>query len=143
MVESLRRDVGDVVRGGRCWRCCAGGRGVAPATADGTALPSRAPTPLRADLLELRAREALLADASRPDAVAKRHALGLRTARENIADLCDAGSFVEYGALAFAAQRSRRELDDLIRNTPADGMVTGIGSVNARAVRRRARRAPS
>ena len=61
---------------------------------------------MRADLLELRAREALLADASRPDAVAKRHALGLRTARENIADLCDAGSFVEYGALAFAAQRA-------------------------------------
>ena len=46
--------------------------------------------------------------ASRPEAVAKRHALGLRTARENIADLCDAGSFVEYGALAFAAQQTRR-----------------------------------
>src|SRR4029079_10301475 len=91
--------------------------------------PARADS-LRADLRELQAREALLADASRPDAVAKRHALGLRTARENIADLCDDGSFVEYGALAFAAQRSRRELDDLIRNTPADGMVTGIGSVN-------------
>ncbi len=88
---------------------------------------------LRADLLELRAREALLADASRPEAVARRHALGLRTARENIADLCDEGSFVEYGALAFAAQRARRELDDLIRNTPADGMVTGIGSINREA----------
>jgi len=61
--------------------------------------------------------------------MAKRHALGLRSARENIADLCDAGSFVEYGALAYAAQRSRRELDDLIRNTPGDGMVTGIGSI--------------
>src|SRR6185369_10336619 len=71
------------------------------------------------------------ADASRPDAVAKRHALGMRTARENIADLCDAGSFVEYGGLAYAAQRRRRELDDLLRNTPADGMVTGIGTVNA------------
>ena len=77
------------------------------------------------------ARDAFTLDASRPEAVAKRHALGLRTARENIADLCDAGSFVEYGALAFAAQQSRRSLDDLIRNTPADGMVTGIGSVNA------------
>ena len=54
------------------------------------------------------AREAFTLDASRPEAVAKRHALGLRTARENIADLCDAGSFVEYGALAIAAQRSRR-----------------------------------
>jgi len=62
--------------------------------------------------------------------VTKRHALGLRTARENIADLCDEGSFVEYGALAVAAQRSRRSEDDLQRNTPADGMVTGIGSIN-------------
>ena len=85
---------------------------------------------VRAELQELRDREALLADASRPEAVAKRRALGLRTARENVADLCDPGSFVEYGALAFAAQRSRRSLDDLIRNTPADGMVTGIGRIN-------------
>ncbi|NTV86799.1 MAG: biotin carboxylase [Burkholderiaceae bacterium] len=75
-------------------------------------------------------RHAFTFDASRPQAVAKRHALGQRTARENIADLCDDGSFIEYGALAVAAQRSRRSEDDLILNTPADGMVTGIGSVN-------------
>jgi acetyl-CoA carboxylase carboxyltransferase component len=73
----------------------------------------------------------LVADAARPEAVARRHALGLRTARENVADLCDPGSFIEYGALAIAAQRSRRSEEDLIANTPADGMVTGIGSVNA------------
>jgi acetyl-CoA carboxylase carboxyltransferase component len=85
---------------------------------------------LRADLQEVIARHAFTLDANRPDAIAKRHALGLRTARENIADLCDADSFVEYGALAIAAQRSRRELDDLLKNTPADGMVTGIGSIN-------------
>ena len=85
----------------------------------------------RADLQRLRDRLAPTQDASRPQAVAKRHALGLRTARENIADLCDAGSFVEYGALAVAAQRSRRSADDLIANTPADGMVTGIGGINA------------
>ena len=86
---------------------------------------------LREDLLELHAREAFTADANRPDAVARRHALGLRTARENLFDLCDEGSFVEYGALAFAAQQGRRSLDDLVRHTPADGMVTGIGSINA------------
>ena len=85
---------------------------------------------LRADLQEVFARHAFTLDANRPQAVAKRHALGLRTARENIADLCDADSFVEYGALALAAQRGRRELDDLLKNTPADGMVTGIGSIN-------------
>jgi acetyl-CoA carboxylase carboxyltransferase component len=88
------------------------------------------PAALRPDLLRLHQRQALTLDASRPEAMAKRHALGLRSARENIADLCDPGSFVEYGALAVAAQRSRRSEDDLQRNTPADGMVTGIGSIN-------------
>jgi acetyl-CoA carboxylase beta subunit len=89
-----------------------------------------AATPPRADLQRVLARHDLTLDAARPEAVAKRHALHLRTARENIADLCDAGSFSEYGALAVAAQRSRRSDDDLVRNTPADGMVTGIGSIN-------------
>jgi acetyl-CoA carboxylase carboxyltransferase component len=85
----------------------------------------------RADLLRVQQRHAFTLDVNRPEAVAKRHAQGQRTARENIADLCDADSFMEYGALAVAAQRSRRSEDDLIQNTPADGMVTGIGSVNA------------
>jgi acetyl-CoA carboxylase carboxyltransferase component len=85
----------------------------------------------RADLQALFDRHSLTEDAARPEAVARRHALGLRTARENIADLCDPGSFVEYGALAIAAQSRRRSLDDLQRHTPADGIVTGIGSVNS------------
>lgn len=89
-----------------------------------------APAAARPDLLALEQRLAFTLDAARPEAVAKRHALGLRTARENIADLCDPGSFIEYGALAIAAQTRRRPLDDLIRNTPADGIVTGLGSVN-------------
>jgi len=69
-------------------------------------------------------------DSARPEAVAKRHDRGKRTARENITDLCGGDSFIEYGALAIAAQRSRRSLDELKRETPADGMVTGIGRVN-------------
>jgi acetyl-CoA carboxylase carboxyltransferase component len=89
---------------------------------------------LRPDLQRVLDRHAHTLDAARPDAIAKRHALGLRSARENIETLCDPGSFVEYGALAVAAQRSRRSEDDLMRNTPADGMVTGIGSVNGDAV---------
>ncbi|PUE40564.1 biotin carboxylase [Limnohabitans sp. Bal53] len=88
----------------------------------------------RADLQKLQARLAFTQDAARPEAIAKRHALGLRTARENIADLCDEGSFVEYGALAVAAQSRRRSADDLMRNTPADGMVTGIGCINGQRV---------
>ena len=94
--------------------------------------PPAAPTAptLRADLQEVLARHAFTLDAQRPEAIAKRHALGLRSARENLADLCDADSFIEYGALAFAAQRSRRSEADLIANTPADGMITGIAGIN-------------
>jgi acetyl/propionyl-CoA carboxylase alpha subunit len=85
---------------------------------------------IRSDLAELQERRALTTDAARPDAVAKRRKLGFRTARENIADLCDEGSFYEYGAFTVAAQRSRRSMDDLMRRTPADGLVMGIGHVN-------------
>lgn len=88
----------------------------------------------RPDLQRLQDRIAATQDAHRPEAMAKRHALGLRSARENLADLCDPGSFVEYGALAVAAQRSRRTPEDLIQNTPADGLVTGIGRVHGRSV---------
>ena len=83
----------------------------------------------RADLATYRERRFLTTDAGRPDAVAKRSSRGQRTARANIADLVDEGSFVEYGSFAIAAQRRRRELDDLIRNTPADGLVGGIATV--------------
>ena len=86
---------------------------------------------IRPDLQRVLDRTALTRDEARPEAMAKRHALGGRSARENIADLCDPGSFIEYGAFAIAAQTRRRSVDDLQRNTPADGMVTGIGTVNA------------
>ncbi len=72
-------------------------------------------------------------DAGRPGAVRRRRAAGRRTARENIDDLCDPGSFVEYGALAIAAQRRRRSLDDLIERTPADGLVAGTATIGGRA----------
>jgi acetyl/propionyl-CoA carboxylase alpha subunit/acetyl-CoA carboxylase carboxyltransferase component len=83
-----------------------------------------------ADLAEALERHAIGQDAARPEAVAKRRKTGQRTARENIADLCDDDSFIEYGALAIAAQRRRRSLDELIRISPADGLVAGIGSIN-------------
>lgn len=93
------------------------------------------PAHIRPDLQRVIDRHAPTLDAHRPQAVAKRHAQGGRTARENIADLCaldaDPGNFIEYGQLAIAAQTRRRSLEDLVANTPADGMVTGIGSVNA------------
>ena len=86
---------------------------------------------IRPDLAELQARLALTLDGARSAAITRRHASGLRSARENIAQLFDDGSFIEYGALAVAAQRRRRTLQDLIANTPADGVVVGIGTVNA------------
>ncbi|WP_448319702.1 carboxyl transferase domain-containing protein, partial [Streptomyces sp. CO7] len=90
------------------------------------------PDEVRPDLAEALRRHAFGLDENRPEAVAERHALGRRTARENIADLCDGGTFTEFGALALAAQRRRRSLDDLIRSTPADGMVTGTGRIDGR-----------
>jgi acetyl-CoA carboxylase carboxyltransferase component len=104
-----------------------------------TGAAASAPTPAaddapRPSLLALQSRRALLADAARPEAVAKRRAEGRRTARENLADLLDPGSFTEYGAFAVAAQRGRRSLDDLQRNTPADGLITGTGMVGGVSV---------
>jgi acetyl-CoA carboxylase carboxyltransferase component len=90
-----------------------------------------APTdPPRDHLDELLARRRLTGDEARPDAVARRHAAGGRTARENLADLVDPGSFVEYGRFAVAAQRGRRELRDLIERTPADGLIGGTARIN-------------
>ena len=85
---------------------------------------------LRSDLADTLRRHAVTLDDARPDAVARRHDRGRRTARENVADLLDADSFVEYGALVIAAQRMRREVEELERATPADGLVTGFGDVD-------------
>lgn len=88
----------------------------------------------RDDVAELRRARERIADSARPEAVERRRALGMRTARENVADLTDAGSFREYGGFAFAAQERRRTRDDLETNTPADGLITGIGRVNGELV---------
>jgi len=86
---------------------------------------------IRGDLAEVIARHANTLDQNRPDSVERRRNTNQRTARENIAQLVDEGSFIEYGALAIAAQRRRRKLEDLIRNTPADGLIAGAATVNA------------
>ncbi|MCP5431814.1 MAG: carbamoyl-phosphate synthase large subunit [Alphaproteobacteria bacterium] len=85
---------------------------------------------IRTDLAEALERHAITEDARRPEAVARRRKTGQRTARENVADLVDPGSFIEYGALALAAQRRRRSEEELLKMSPADGMIAGIGSVN-------------
>jgi acetyl-CoA carboxylase carboxyltransferase component len=86
----------------------------------------------RADLQAVRERHAIGLDAARPEAVAKRHERGRRTARENLAELVDDGTFVEYGPLVFAAQERRRSREELIARTPADGLVGGVGEIEGR-----------
>ncbi len=85
---------------------------------------------IRPDLAEVLDRHNIGLDAARPDSVAKVHSRGQRTARENVADLVDEGSFTEYAPLVVAAQRRRRELQELIERTPADGLVGGLGHIN-------------
>lgn len=76
------------------------------------------------------ARRHLTTDAARPDKVAAWHASGRRTARENIADLVDPGSFIEYGRFIHAAQEQRRDLADLVVATPADGIIGGTATID-------------
>ncbi len=85
---------------------------------------------IRPDLAEYFERRAMTLDDKRPEAVARRRKTNQRTARQNLDDLVDPGSFVEWGAFAIASQRTRRTQEDLIEKTPADGLITGIGRVN-------------
>ena len=120
--EAARGDVLVVLRPG------AGDPGDEPATVD------HDPDHVRGDLAEVHERHRLLTDAARPEAVARRRRRGRRTTRENLADLVDEGSLVEYGGLVVAAQRRRRDLADLVTRTPADGVVTATGRVAGRRV---------
>ncbi len=88
---------------------------------------------IRPELLDLLARRALTEDAARPDAVERLHTRGGRTARENVADLVDPGSFVEYGRYVTAAQAGRRGVDELLDRTVADGIVGGIATIDGHA----------
>lgn len=127
VVGEIRTAVGDVVAEGADLVVFTG-------TGQGTALAGpgqeRDLDAIRPDLAEVVERHRTGLDEARPEAVERRRRIGRRTARENLADLCDPDSFMEYGALAIAAQRRRRSLEDLIANTPADGIVTGVGRVN-------------
>ncbi len=84
---------------------------------------------VRPDVILVNERHAITLDAARPDAVARRRKTGQRTTRENIDDLCDAGSFVEHGSLVLTPGTGL-PMDEVIRKFPTDGMVCGVGSVN-------------
>lgn len=127
-VHEVRAAAGDFVEHGQLLLVL---EALAPAEEEDAAASRPDPDAIRSDLQRVLDRAAFTLDEARPDAVKRRHASGGRTARENLADLCDPGSFDEYGAFAIAAQTRRRSVDDLIRHTPADGMVTGTATVNA------------
>ena len=82
-------------------------------------------------LEELQAQLAYSSDVMRADAVQRRHKKGYRSARENLADLCDKDSFVEYGQLAVAAQRERKDAESLKVETPGDAVITGLATINS------------
>jgi acetyl-CoA carboxylase carboxyltransferase component len=127
VVVQVEVSVGDAVREGQL---------LAVLAADAASQAAVAPEPhrdlqaVRADLAAVRERHRLGLDAGRPDAVGRRHERGRQTARENLGQLVDEGTFVEYGPLAFAAQEGRRSKDELIARTPADGLVAGVGGVD-------------
>jgi len=127
-VDAVHVAEGDTVRAGDLLAAVAPGAGATSSDAP----VEGAPVGPRADLAEVENRHAVGLDAARPDAVERRRRTGQRTARENVGDLLDPGSFVEYGPLVIAAQRRRRSLDDLIARTPADGLVAGVGTVAGR-----------
>ncbi|HUB74279.1 MAG TPA: carboxyl transferase domain-containing protein [Solirubrobacteraceae bacterium] len=133
VLRTIAVEVGDAVAEGQLLATLASSpEGEARAGAEREDAPGKArerPAGERADLRAVRERHELGLDAARPEAVAQRRERGRRTARENLADLLDEGSFVEYGPLLFAAQERRRSREELIARTPADGLVGGVGEV--------------
>ena len=83
---------------------------------------------------EVQERHAAVLDDAREDQLESIRARGRRTARENLADLVDPGSFVEYGPLIIAAQTQRRSVEELIRRTSGDGLLGGTATVEGREV---------
>ena len=125
VVSSLEVTVGDTVEEGQLLAVLTPGEQTAEAHP-----PERAAPENGDDLAAVKARHDQTLDAARPDAVAKRREQGRRTARENLDDLVDPGSFVEYGPLMFAAQERRRPREELIERTPADGLVSGTATID-------------
>jgi acetyl-CoA carboxylase carboxyltransferase component len=82
---------------------------------------------LREQLSDLEARKAKAREMGGPAKVEDQHRRGKLTARERVALLFDEGSFLETGALARSPHIQDRE-------TPADGVITGVGRIDGRDV---------
>jgi acetyl-CoA carboxylase carboxyltransferase component len=133
VVSSIEVSVGDAVDEGQVLVLLGASEGSDGDRADSSQPPQVGTgDTFRADLEAVRERHAVGLDAARPEAVARRRERGRRTARENLDDLLDEGSYVEYGPLLFAAQEARRSREELIARTPADGLVAGVGEIDGR-----------
>jgi len=111
---------------------------VEPADVAGAYVREKAPDPdeIRPDLAEINRLHFLASDEGRPGPTAKRHASGKRTTRENIADLTD-DTFTEYGQIVTAGRMrtdTQEVIEERLLRTAADGMVIGVGKVNAAQV---------
>jgi acetyl-CoA carboxylase carboxyltransferase component len=133
VVRSVEVAVGEAVEQGQVLLRMSAGDDLAAAAASAAPRAEAPSNGFRADLEAVRERHAIGLDAARPEAVAKRRKRGRCTARENLAELVDEGSYVEYGPLLFAAQEQRRSREELIERTPADGLVAGVAEIDGRA----------
>ncbi len=130
-ITELNVEIGQTVEEGQRLATLSHGDGPTPVD---TAVLAPAAEREREDLAQVHERHDIGRDHRRPEAVGKRHAQGRRTARENLDDLLDEDSFVEYGPLMFAAQEQRRSRQELIERTPADGLVGGVGAIAGQPV---------
>jgi len=130
VVSRIDVAVGDAVEEGQTLLVMSAGEEAQATSATRTSEPSA--HCFRADLEAVRERHTIGLDAARPEAVARRRKRGRRTARENLTELVDEGSYVEYGPLLFAAQEQRRSREELIERTPADGLVAGVAEIDGR-----------
>jgi len=127
IVRGITMALGDIVRKGYPIVF------IEEAEVEGTALDTSVEADLdyiRPDLQETIDRHAYTLDENRPEAVARRRVRGYRMPRENIQQLMDPGSFKEYWPLIVARQHQRYDLETLRKNTPADGLIAGTGSIN-------------
>jgi acetyl-CoA carboxylase carboxyltransferase component len=130
VVSRVEVAVGDAVQEGELLIVLARGDTAAQQAPYGAAPSIPDSDATRADLAAVQARHAFGLDSERPQAVARRRERNRRTARENLAELVDEGSYIEYGPLLFAAQERRRSREELIASTPADGLIAGACEID-------------
>ena len=94
-------------------------------------MPADSPKSMEQLVEDLRQKKEQLRQGGGPDRLAKQKQEGKLTARERIETLLDPGSFEEIGLFA---QHRQSHFGMAGREVPADGVVTGAGSVDGRLI---------